>query len=932
MTPSSDEAVATKRLYLIDAMALAYRSHFIFISRPLINSKGQNTSASYGFTNALLKLIEDHGMEHIAVVFDVEDGTGTFRDELYDEYKANREPMPEDLAANLPYIKRIVKALDIPVIERPGVEADDVIGTLARQAEAEGAEVVIVSPDKDFQQLISEHISIFRPAHRGEEFDPITLESFREKFGIEPIQFIDMLALMGDASDNVPGVRGIGEKTAMKLIAEYGSVEKLLEHADDIKGKRAREGLQQHADDARLSKQLVTIKIDCDVSVDWRRLKRTSPALDELEDIFSELEFRSLLDRVRRPDEQILLRRTSGDGTASDVETTTPADTAAAQIEAFDEASVTYNIVRNREQLEAMAAELCRHDRLAFDTEATSREAMWASLVGISFSWKKGQACYVPTPLPDGTPTSAIVDILRPALESQVPKIGQNLKYDLLVLARHGIRVHGPLFDTMVAHYLIAPEEPHGLDALAERYLNYRMVPISDLIGKGRNQISMRDVPIEQCGPYACEDSDIALRLADLFAPILEEHDLAAVAEEVEFPLIPVLVDMELTGIRINPDYLDEISQQMEKGIAELEEKIYEAAGTDFNIGSPQQLGEILFNRLNLRVVSRTSKGQPSTKETVLQELAAEHELPQLILDWRQIAKLKSTYVDSLGALVHPETERVHTSYNQTVAATGRLSSSNPNLQNIPVRTEMGREIRKAFVPREGWLLMAADYVQIELRILAAMSNDQALTEAFLEGQDIHASAAARVFGVPVEEVTRIQRSKAKEINYGIPYGISPWGLSQRLRTTVQEAGELIEQYQKSYPDVSRFLVEQVERARDKGYVETLMGRRRYVPNIRSRNRTVRSFAERVAVNMPIQGTQADMIKIAMIRLKDRLEKQDFQAKMLLQVHDELVFEVPPEEVDRLKAVVRDEMTTALPISVPVEVDIDVGETWLDAH
>ncbi len=517
-------------------------------------------------------------------------------------------------------------------------------------------------------------------------------------------------------------------------------------------------------------------------------------------------------------------------------------------------------------------------------------------------------------------------------LESDVPKIGQNLKYDLLVLARHGIRVQGELFDTMVAHYLIAPEEPHGLDALAERYLNHRMVPITDLIGKGRSQISMRDVPVDECGEYACEDADMALRLADLFKPILTEHDLAEVADEVEFPLIPVLTEMELNGIRVNPDYLDEISEEMEESLTDLEEKIYASAGSEFNIGSPQQLGEILFDRLGLPIVSRTSKGQPSTKESVLEELAARHELPALILDWRQLSKLKSTYVDSLGALIHPETRRIHTSFNQTVAATGRLSSSNPNLQNIPVRTERGREIRKAFVPRDGWLLMAADYVQIELRILASMSGDQALKDAFLEGKDVHASAAARVFGVDVAEVTREQRTKAKEINYGIPYGVSPWGLAQRLRTSVQDAGALIDQYQKSYPDVSRFLVEQVERAREKGYVETLMGRKRYVPNIRSRNRTVRSFAERVAVNMPIQGTQADMIKLAMIRLHRSLKSEKFQARMLLQVHDELVFEVPPEEVEQLDETVRQIMVSALPIDVPVEVEINVGENWLDAH
>jgi DNA polymerase I len=934
--PDSKSADAGRRLYLIDAMALAYRSHFIFISRPLINSKGKNTSATYGFTNALIKLIEDHGMDHMAVVFDAEDGEGTFRDDLYDAYKANRDPMPDDLRDNLPYIKEVVEALDIPVIVRSGVEADDVIGTLARCAEADGAEVVIVSPDKDFQQLISERISIFRPAHRGEEFDPITIETFREKFGVEPLQFIDILALMGDSSDNVPGVPGIGEKTAMSLIQQYGTVENLLEHAADVKGKRAREGLQNHSGDARLSKQLVTIKTDCDVDLDWHTLKRTTPNLPELERLFAELEFRTLLERVRRPDEQLLLRTT-----AAGSELPPPPSVGiqgdlgiggSSEMAAYAKDSVKYEIVRNREQLENLASALIEHERIAFDTETTSTDPMWASLVGMSFSWAEGQSCYVPTPLPDGTPTDIVIEILRPAFESETPKIGQNLKYDLLVLANHGVLVRGTLFDTMVAHYLIAPEDPHNLDALAQRFLNYRMVPISDLIGTGRNQLSMRDVPIDDCGPYACEDADIAMRLAGLFEPVLSEHNLDRVANEIEFPLIPVLVDMEKTGIRIEPGYLEEISRHMAGELQRLEGEIYAAAGVEFNIGSPQQLGEILFDHLGLRIVSRTSKGQASTKESVLQELATEHPLPGLILDWRQISKLKSTYVDSLGALAHPETGRVHTNFNQTVAATGRLSSSNPNLQNIPVRTDMGREIRKAFVPREGWVLMAADYVQIELRILAAMSDDKALKEAFETGQDIHAAAAARVFGVPLDEVTRDQRRKAKEINYGIPYGVSPWGLAQRLRSSVQEAGALIDQYQKSYSGVSRFLAEQVERARKSGYVETMMGRRRYVPDIRARNRTVRSFAERVAVNMPIQGTQADMIKIAMIRIHAEIEKRGLMAKMLLQVHDELVFEAPSEEIETLREIVDRGMRDALPLSVPVEVDIDTGENWLDAH
>ncbi|QXD14849.1 DNA polymerase I [Rhodocaloribacter litoris] len=931
-----------KVLYLLDAMALAYRAHFVFISRPLVNSKGQNTSAAYGFTTALLRLIEEHDIDHIAVVFDVMGAGGTFRDELYEAYKAHRDPPPEELLANLPLIKEIVRAMDIPVIEREGVEADDVIGTLARRAEADGAHVVIVSPDKDFQQLLSEAVSIYRPAHRGESFDPITLESFREKYGLEPHQFIDMLALMGDASDNVPGVPGIGEKTAMKLIQEYGSVENLVEHAAEVSGKRAREGLLAHAEDALLSKRLVTIKTDVDVGIDWEALHRKRPNLARLRALFRELEFNTLLPRVEAMFGEDGKAGTQGDlfdageeghaGRSPAEEEDLAFDFGPyEQVRAHDAGAVDYAVVRDRKALDDLARTLAAQPVLSLDTETTSTEAMYASLVGLSFSWAPGQGRYVPTPMPDGTPTEAVLDALRKPLQ-QAHKVGQNLKYDLLVLARHGLRIEGPLFDTMVAHYLIAPEDPHGLDALARRYLNYRMIPISDLIGTGKNQLSMRDVPLDVVGPYACEDADVALQLVEILRAQLAEHELTAIAEEMEFPLIYVLADMELTGIRVDPDVLGEISAQLERELAELEAQIYEVAGERFNIGSTQQLGEILFERLGLRVVAKTATGRPSTKERVLEELATEHPLPGLILDWRQLAKLKSTYVDSLAALIHPETGRVHTTFNQTVTATGRLSSSNPNLQNIPVRTERGREIRRAFVPEPGWRLVSADYAQIELRILASLSGDEALIAAFRRGEDIHTATAARVFGVPPGEVTREQRRKAKEVNYGIPYGVSAFGLAQRLRIPVKEAQELINQYQRSFPGVTRYLAEQVEKARRLGYVETKLGRRRYVPDINARNRNVRSAAERIAVNMPMQGTQADMIKLAMVRIHRRLHREGRRSRMLLQVHDELLFEAPPEEVEALCALVREEMTAALPLDVPIEVDIGVGDNWLDAH
>lgn len=918
-----------RQLYLVDALALAYRSHFVFISRPLINSKGLNTSAAYGFTATLMKLIEDHGMAHMAVVFDAIGGDeGTFRDELYGDYKANRSPIPEDLVENLPFIKRIVKALDVPVIEIPGVEADDVIGTLARRAAEDGAEVVIVSPDKDFQQLLDRHVSIFRPAHRGEEFDPITAETFREKYELEPTQFIDMLALMGDTSDNIPGVPGIGEKTAMKLLQEYGSVEALLEHAEDIKGKRAREGLLEHRDAALLSKRLVAIKTDVDVDLDWRACNRSTPDNDKLLSLFSELEFSTLFKRVQNQD----LFRGNGDATTATTEMVPYASAGNGDVLSYAKEDVDYVTIRNREQLQELANDLRAIDRFAFNTETTSTDAMWASLVGIAVCSEIGKAKYVPTPLSDGTPTEDVVKILQPAFAASALKIGQNLKYDIMTVSRHGLQVSGPLFDTMVGHYLIAPEESHGLDLLAMKYLNYGMVPITDLIGMGKDELSMRDVPIDQVCPYACEEADVLLQLADALIAELEKEGLWRIAEEIEMPLIRVLADMELTGIRVDPDMLNEISDQLGTQIQILEREIHALAGEEFNIGSTQQLCEILFDKLGLRVVSKTSKGSRSTKESVLEQLATEHPIPGLILDWRRLSKLKSTYVDSLPELIHPETGRIHTSFNQTVAATGRLSSSGPNLQNIPVRSETGREIRRAFVPEKGWKLLSADYVQIELRILASISGDPSLQEAFRNGKDIHSEAAARLFNVDSSEVSREQRSRVKQINYGIPYGISAWGLAQRLRTSVTEAQSLIDQYLQTYPLITSHINRVVEQAHKHGYVETLMGRRRFVPNINSRNRTQRSFAERVAVNMPIQGTQADMIKIAMVRLHRRLIDEGFAARMLLQVHDELVFEAPEAELDRLRAIVREEMVGALPLDVPVEVEMDVGDNWLDAH
>jgi DNA polymerase-1 len=933
--PTDPDPESDKTLYLIDAMALAYRAHYIFISRPLINSKGQNTSAAYGFTNSLIKLIDDHSIEHVAVVFDAMDEEGTFRDEIYEEYKAHRDPPPEELLENLPRIKEIVRAMDIPVVEISGVEADDVIGTLAKDAEQDGAEVVIVSPDKDFKQLLSEHTSIFKPARGDQDFETITAESFREEYGLEPLQFIDMLALMGDSSDNIPGVYGIGEKTSQKLLREYDSVENLIEHADDLSGKRAREGMQEHADEARLSKTLVRIKTDVDINLDWHQLRCSNPDEDALRHLFHEFEFESLLDRLDLSDERTDLPdegAVGGDG--EDADPALEFDFGPyEEVQELDPEAVTYGFLQNRDDLDAFAERLAEQDRYAFDTETTSTDPMIASLVGMSFSWGAQEGTYVPTPLPDGTSTEEVLSVVGPHLKRDTLTIGHNLKYDLLVMKRHGVDISGPLFDTMVAHYLLRPEDPHNLDEVSRSILSYKMVPISDLIGDGAEEQSMRDVAVKDAAQYACEDADIAWRLADALHEKLEEADLADIAHDMEFPLIPVLVDMEHTGIRVDTEILNEISRRLQDRLDGIESEIFELAGETFNINSTQQLGTILFEKLGLPVVSKTPTGKPSTKESVLQELSTEHDIPGLVLDWRSTYKLKSTYLDSLGELVHPETGRIHTSFNQTRTATGRLSSSEPNLQNIPIRTEMGRQIRRAFVPEPGWTLLAADYAQIELRILASMSGDEAMQQTFRDGGDIHTDAAARVFDIDPAAVTRDQRRKAKEVNYGIPYGVSPWGLAQRLRVPVDEAQELISQYQKSYPGVSTFLNQLVERARERGYAETLLGRRRYVPNIDASNSNRRGFAERVAVNMPIQGTQADMIKIAMNRIHDRLAEEGMASRMLLQVHDELVFEGPPGETEALRELVIAEMEDALPLEgVPVVVDVDTGGDWLDAH
>ena len=861
------------------------------------------------------------------MVFD-EGEEDTFRKEIYEDYKAHRDPPPDELLENIPFIKEIVKALDIPVLEMPGVEADDVIGTLAAQAEVDDAEVVIVSPDKDFKQLLSDKVSIYKPAKGDQDFEIITDEAFREETGLDPVQFIDLLALSGDSSDNVPGVPNIGDKTSMKYLKDYDDVDEVIENADEIGGKRG-QNLKEYAEDARLSKRLVRIRTDLDVGMDWHRLRCKEPDKKKLTALFRELEFESLADRLDLDGETEIEEEQDED---EDLEFDFgPYE----EVQELDPDAVDYDVVETEAELRAFAERLGEQPRYAFDAEATSKEPMSADLVGLSFSWEAETATYVPTPLPDNTSADAVLDVLAPVLERDTEKIGHNLKYDLLLLKQHGVDVAGPLFDTMVAHYLLAPEQNHNLGDVGRSVLNYKMVPISELIGDDTDHDSMREVDVQEAAPYACEDADIALRLADELAAQLEEGNVLDIAHNIEFPLVHVLAAMEHTGIRLDTDVLDGISDGLENRLAEIEAEIFDLAGEEFNINSPQQLGEILFEKLDLPVVSKTPTGNPSTKESVLQELSTKHDIPGLVLDWRSTYKLKSTYLDALGELVNPETGRLHTSFNQTRTATGRLSSSDPNLQNIPIRTELGRQIRRAFVPKEDWTLLAADYAQIELRILASMSGDEAMQETFRAGGDIHTDAASRVYDIDPDEVTPDQRSKAKEVNYGIPYGISPWGLAQRMRMPVDEAQDIIKQYRKSYPGVSQLLNELVEEAQERGYAETLLGRRRYLPNIDSSNSNERSAAERVAVNMPIQGTQADMIKIAMNRIHDRLSRRPsgWSTRMLLQVHDELLFEVPPNEVLEVQSMINREMQDALPLDdVPVVVDIDAGDNWLDAH
>jgi DNA polymerase-1 len=942
-----------KRLFLLDAYALIFRGYYAFIKNPRINSKGMDTSAIMGFTNSLFDVIRREKPDHLAVCFDK--GGSVERTELFPEYKANRDETPDAIKIAVPYIQNILKAMQIPVVIKEGFEADDIIGTLAKQAEKEDYKVFMVTPDKDFGQLVSENIFMYRPARMGNGIEIWGIPEIQKRFGVErPEQVIDYLGMMGDASDNIPGLPGVGDKTAKKFIDEFGSLEGLLANTDKLKGKM-KEKVEANSELGLLSKKLATISLDVDVTFDAKDYEMCDPDGPKVLEIFDELEFRRLKDQFTKIFFSEATNTDTPSTTVSGTSPVPPKEAGGGQFSLFgadpSASAGTIEDVNRRKTIADVAhsyqsvapgmgmklfmQNLLKQTSVCFDTETTGLNPLTAELVGIAFSWETTKGFYVPFP-EDKNEAQEIIEQLRPFFESEsIEKIGQNLKYDIKVLDKYNIKVKGKFFDTMLAHYLINPDMRHNMDVLSETYLNYTPVSITELIGKkGKNQLSMRDVPLEKQTEYAVEDADITFQLAKHFKPELADAKTDGLFDDIEIPLLHVLADMELEGINLDEKFLNALSHALNNDIAALEQKIYETAGLEFNIASPKQLGEILFDKMKLvEKPKKTKTGQYSTAEDVLSYLAKDHEIIQNVLDFRGLSKLKSTYVDALPEQVEPSTGRVHTDYMQTVAATGRLSSNNPNLQNIPIRTERGRQVRKAFVPRdENHTLLAADYSQIELRIIAALSEETTMIEAFKNGKDIHTSTAAKVFNVPLEEVTREQRSNAKTVNFGIIYGVSAFGLSNQTNLSRSEAKELIETYFKTYPKLRNYMSEQVDFARDNGYVQTVLGRRRYLRNINGSNAIVRGAAERNAVNAPIQGSAADIIKIAMINIHKKLGEQNYKSKMLLQVHDELVFDAYKPELEKLKSMVKTEMENAYTLAVPLDVEMGEGLNWLEAH
>ena len=922
-----------EKLFLLDAYALIYRAYYAFIKNPRINSKGFNTSAIMGFVNTLEDVLKKENPSHIGIAFDP--AGPTFRHEAFEQYKAQREETPEAIRLSVPIIKEIIQAYRIPILEVPGYEADDVIGTLATEAGRRGIPTYMMTPDKDYGQLVSDCVFMYRPKYGNHEFEVMGVDAVKAKFNIDsPAQVIDMLGLMGDTADNIPGCPGVGEKTAQKLIAQFGSIEQMLEHTDQLKGA-LKQKIENNREQILFSKFLATIKTDVPVALDMEALKRENPNEEELRRLFEELEFRSLLDRVLKVEKKAAPSPTpvSGDlfGFFAAEDTEDSKNSNLSSLESLDD---DYQLIDTEDKIDDFLQNILTKEIFSLDTETTGTDPIRAELVGMSFSFKENQAFYVPVPA-NRDEAQKIVNKFKSVFENEkTVKVGQNIKYDMLVLSNYGVEIRGRMFDTMIAHYVLQPELHHGMDYLAEVYLKYETIKIEELIGpKGKNQKNMRDLPPSAVYKYACEDADVTLKLKHILEKELKEQGVEALFEEIEMPLVPVLAYMERNGVRIDTAALKETSLHFTARMQQIEKEVHELAGMEFNIASPKQVGEVLFDRLKIvEKAKKTKSGQYVTSEDVLESLRGKHEIVGKILEHRGLKKLLSTYIDALPQLINPQTGHIHTSFNQTVTATGRLSSSNPNLQNIPVRNEDGKEIRKAFIPEDGCEFFSADYSQIELRIMAHLSQDPHMIEAFQKGQDIHAATAAKIYKTDLEHVSREQRSKAKTANFGIIYGISTFGLAERLNVERREAKELIDGYFANYPHVKEYMDESIRVAREKGYIETIFKRKRYLPDINSRNAVVRGYAERNAINAPIQGSAADIIKVAMIRIYRRFREEGIQSKMILQVHDELNFSVVPAEKEKVQQIVISEMEAAYKMKAPLRADYGWGKNWLEAH
>lgn len=925
-----------EKLFLLDAYALIYRAYYALIKNPRINSKGFNTSAIMGFVNTLEDVLKKEQPTHIGIAFDP--AGPTFRHEAFEQYKAQREETPEAIRLSVPIIKDIIRAYRIPILEVPGFEADDVIGTLATEAGKQGIKTYMMTPDKDYGQLVSDNVFMYRPKYGDKEFEVMGVEEVKAKFDIQsPSQVIDMLGLMGDSADNIPGCPGVGEKTAQKLIAQFGSIENLLEHTHELKGA-IKTKIENNRQQIEFSKFLATIKTDVPVTLDMESLKRKSINEEELRKIFEELEFRTLIDRILKSEKKTAVSTSPTSSSQGDLfgffASESTDDSKNSILQSLETLKYDYQLIDTEEKRADFLQNILTKDFFSFDTETTGTEPITAELVGMSFSYAENQAFYVPVPA-NREEAQKIVDQFKPLLENkQTLKIGQNIKYDMLVLGNYGIEVQGPLFDTMIAHYVLQPELHHGMDYLAEVYLKYNTIKIEELIGpKGKNQKNMRDLSPSSVYKYACEDADVTLKLKSILEKELKTNGVEELFWNIEMPLVPVLAYMERNGVRIDTNALKETSTHFTARMHQIEEEVHQLAGIEFNIASPKQVGEVLFDRLKItEKAKKTKTGQYVTSEEALESLRGKHEIVGKILEHRGLKKLLGTYIDALPLLINPQTGHIHTSFNQTVTATGRLSSSNPNLQNIPIRNEEGKEIRKAFIPDEGCEFFSADYSQIELRIMAHLSGDPHMIEAFQKELDIHAATAAKIYKEEISEVTREQRSKAKTANFGIIYGISVFGLAERLNVDRKEAKELIDGYFANYPHVKEYMDQSIRIAKEQGYIETIFKRKRYLPDINSHNAVVRGYAERNAINAPIQGSAADIIKVAMIQIYQRFRTEGIKSKMILQVHDELNFSVLPEEKQKVQQIVIEEMERAYKMKVPLRADCGWGQNWLEAH